>query len=106
MLARQPEASFILDADPQQARARKPEYPLEFLHENRNAYLQLSRFLDGMTVIPPLPLPKAKTAVVRHVLGLLPARDAQAAAPAPAPVAALATAQKELDGQAARPMAS
>ena len=28
----QPDISFLLDADPIQARARKPEYPVDFLH--------------------------------------------------------------------------
>ncbi len=48
-----PDVSYILDADPAAARARKPEYPLDFLHENREAYLKLSRMIGGMTVIPP-----------------------------------------------------
>jgi thymidylate kinase len=30
-----PDISFLLDADPIKARARKPEYPIEFLHSNR-----------------------------------------------------------------------
>lgn len=64
-----PDISFVLDADPVQARTRKPEYPLDFLHVNRNAYLRLSEFVGGITVIPPLPLEQAKAEVVRHVLG-------------------------------------
>ena len=63
-----PEVSFFLDADPDQARARKPEYPLEFLRSNRNSYLQLSDFLGGITVIPPLPLDEAKAEVATQVL--------------------------------------
>lgn len=51
-LVPRPEYSFVLDANPVEARARKPEYPLEFLHSNRNAYLKLSQLLGGMTVIP------------------------------------------------------
>jgi hypothetical protein len=43
--------SFVLDADPEAARARKPEYPLEFLRINRNAYLNLGRMLK-LAVIP------------------------------------------------------
>ncbi len=66
-----PQLSFVLDADPEQARARKPEYPLEFLHLNRAAYLGLSRLLSGITVIPPMPLELAKAEVVRHVGAVL-----------------------------------
>lgn len=47
--------SYLLDADPVQARARKPEYPLEFLYENREAYLFLSELSDRITVIAPNP---------------------------------------------------
>ena len=66
-----PDVSFILDADPVKARARKPEYPLDFLHENRNAYLSLAEVLGSMTVIPPLPLEQAKAEVVGHCESLL-----------------------------------
>ncbi len=59
-----PEVSFILDADPEQARARKPEYPLDFLHINRNAYLNLARLIGRMTVISPMPLELAKAEVI------------------------------------------
>jgi hypothetical protein len=49
-----------LDADPEAARARKPEYPLEFLHSSRRCYFQLAEMLRHMTVIPPLSLTNAK----------------------------------------------
>ncbi len=65
-LVPQPEISFVLDADPDEAHARKPEYPLEFLHSNRDSYLRLSRILAGITVIPPMPLDQAKAEVVWH----------------------------------------
>lgn len=66
-LVPRPSISFVLDADPEQARARKPEYPLDFLHSSRNAYLALSEMLGGITVIPPLPLELAKAEVLAHV---------------------------------------
>ena len=62
-----PDISFVLDADPVHARARKPEYPLDFLHLNRNAYLNLSSFLGDVTVIPPLSIEAAKATVVKSV---------------------------------------
>lgn len=71
-----PYVSFVLDADPEQARARKPEYPIEFLYSNRDSYLSLSRLLHGITVIPPLPLEEAKTEVTRCIFRKL-SRDSQ-----------------------------
>jgi len=41
----QPDISYLLDADPFQARARKPEYSLDFLHSSRAAYLDLSKLV-------------------------------------------------------------
>ncbi len=67
MLVPSPEISFVIDADPEQARARKPEYPIEFLYANRNSYLRLNQLLAGITVIPPMPLDEAKAEVVRCV---------------------------------------
>src|SRR5882757_3251238 len=43
-----PDIAFLLDADPVQARARKPEYPLEFLQSVRASYALLTRW-GGMT---------------------------------------------------------
>jgi thymidylate kinase len=66
-----PDVSYILDADPVAARARKPEYPIDFLHVNRHAYLELSRMIGGMTVIPPQDVAAVKREVLRHALDLL-----------------------------------
>ena len=38
------DVSYLLDAVPEEARARKPEYPLEFMKQYRNSYLALRRF--------------------------------------------------------------
>lgn len=48
-----PDVALFLDADPEAATIRKPEYPLEFVRRNRDAYHRISR-LVGMTVVPPL----------------------------------------------------
>jgi thymidylate kinase len=48
-----PDIALFLDADPEAATIRKPEYPLEFVRRNRDAYHRMSR-LVGMTVVPPL----------------------------------------------------
>jgi thymidylate kinase len=46
-----PDVAFVIDAEPETARARKPEYPLEFLRRNRDAYLALSE-IAGLVVVP------------------------------------------------------
>lgn len=66
-----PDISYYLDADPVQARARKPEYPIEFLHTNRASYLALCKLLGGITIIAPMPVEDVKQAVMKHALALL-----------------------------------
>jgi thymidylate kinase len=61
-----PHISYLLDADPIQARARKPEYPIEFLYTNRQSYLTLNELVGGMTVIAPMPIREAAQAILRH----------------------------------------
>jgi len=59
-----PDIAYLLDADPESAHKRKPEYPVDFMHKCRAAYYRLAASLGTMTVIPPLPLAEAKLAVV------------------------------------------
>lgn len=70
-----PDVPFLLDADPSAAFARKPEYPLEFLHSNRAAYLQLASSVQGIRVVPPLPLQDALAEVSRLFWDSVPARE-------------------------------
>jgi len=49
-LAPKPDIAFLVDADPEAACARKPEYPLDFVRRNREAYLTLAR-MAGITVL-------------------------------------------------------
>jgi thymidylate kinase len=63
-----PHISYLLDADPVMARARKPEYPLEFLLINRRSYLALSELVGGMTIIAPMPIEEVEGAVLRQAL--------------------------------------
>ena len=65
-----PDIAFLIDADPVQARERKPEYPLEFLHVNRAAYLEIAR-MAGMTVVGPLPVQETTDVVTQLTLGVL-----------------------------------
>jgi thymidylate kinase len=55
-----PHISYLLDANPVEARARKPEYPVEFLDVNRDAYLALSRLVGGVNVISPMSVEEVK----------------------------------------------
>lgn len=66
-----PDIAYLLDADPDAARARKPEYPVEFMRECRASYFRLAELLDSMTVIPPLPISAAKAEVESAVEPLL-----------------------------------
>lgn len=47
-----PDVAFLLDARPEDAVSRKPEYPLEFVRRNRDAYLAIAK-IAGISVLPP-----------------------------------------------------
>lgn len=49
-IAPKADVSFVLDAIPEEARARKPEYPLEFMRKYRSSYLELQA-LAGLELI-------------------------------------------------------
>lgn len=70
-LVPRPAVAFVLDADPIEARARKPEYPLEFLRLIRRSYLTLSESTGVLTVIPPSTIDEAEKAVFKHTLAAL-----------------------------------
>ena len=55
-LVPKPDVAYVVDADPEAAHRRKPEYPLEFVRKNRDSYITLSRVVRGMTVLAPLPV--------------------------------------------------
>ncbi len=67
-LVPKPDVSFLLDADPLKARARKPEYPLEFLGINRLSYLRLGEMIGGMTIIRPLPIHEVERQIQEQAL--------------------------------------
>jgi thymidylate kinase len=62
-----PDVAFLLDADPVQARSRKPEYPLRFLRLNRAAYLDLAGVTGHLSVVPPLPVSQMTGYVMNKV---------------------------------------
>ena len=61
-----PDIAYLIDADPVAALSRKPEYPLEFLRNNRKAYLALSSLTGHITVIEPHPV-EAMAINIRNV---------------------------------------
>lgn len=87
-LVPQPHPALLLDADPVAARKRKPEYPLDFLHESRNRYLRLSEILGTLAVVAPMPVEAAKREVAAHCR-----------------IAESAEGEKKTDGPRARPLA-
>jgi thymidylate kinase len=70
-----PDVAYIIDADPVAARARKPEYPVEFLRKNQESYLALSRLVPGFTVIEPLSIEEAQSTIKEAFLRKLPAPE-------------------------------
>lgn len=67
-----PDVAYIIDADPVQARIRKPEYPYEFLQRNRASYLELNKIDAVMTIITPSSIVEAHSKVVAALLNKLP----------------------------------
>jgi thymidylate kinase len=61
-----PDVPYVLDAIPEEARERKPEYPLEFLHKYRNSYLQLRELAD-LTLIEPMSKEEARAAILKKL---------------------------------------
>ncbi len=81
MFVPRPHVSYVLDADPVQARARKPEYPVEFLQFSRASYITLNNLIGGMTVIPPMPVQDVEQAVWQHASKHLPSTITQMSSP-------------------------
>ena len=66
-LVPKPDLALLLDANPEAARERKPEYPVEFLKAARQSYFQLAKLLGRITTIAPQPLETAKQTVLGTV---------------------------------------
>lgn len=58
-----PDVAYVLDAEPEVARQRKPEYPLGFLRVYRQSYLHLQE-MAGLDLIPPQPLEMAHSEIM------------------------------------------
>jgi thymidylate kinase len=66
----EPDMACLVDADPAAARARKPEYPLEFLRQNRERYLALRTLAGNMTLIEPVSVEAAEARMMDAWLGV------------------------------------
>jgi thymidylate kinase len=62
-LVPRPTIAYLLDADPEAARGRKPEYPVAFMRRCRRAYKDLAIQLRSLMLIPALSLEEAKRRV-------------------------------------------
>lgn len=72
-----PDIAYLLDADPDAAYARKPEYPVEFMKKCRQAYFEVANLLGTFTIIPALGLGEAKKAVLRAAEDVLAERGSE-----------------------------
>jgi len=61
-----PDVALLLDADPEAAASRKPEYPLEFVRSNREAYLSIAD-MARMVVLPPSSISETSEAIITAV---------------------------------------
>lgn len=59
-----PDLVFLLDAVPEIARARKPEYSVDFMCQSRRSYFRLAELLGYMTIIPAVELEQARRAIL------------------------------------------
>ncbi len=63
-----PDLAFVLDASPAAAFARKPEYPLEFMHRNRQSFLRLREIVPALIVIPDNGAENVRSEIYVHIL--------------------------------------
>jgi thymidylate kinase len=65
--APKPDLAFIVDANPDKAFARKPEYPLEFVHQNRQNFLRLRELVPDMIVVGDASPEEVRDEIQMHV---------------------------------------
>jgi thymidylate kinase len=80
-LAPKPDVAYVLDAEPEEARKRKPEYPLDFLHKYRRSYHELAK-LGGLALIPPMSQEEVRQAIARRLQNVSASPITHAIAPA------------------------
>jgi thymidylate kinase len=79
-----PQIAYLLDADPDRARERKPEYPLEFLWKNRANYLRIAK-LAKMTVVEPGSVDEVSGRILQQFSKLVPSINLDTPQPLPLP---------------------
>jgi thymidylate kinase len=62
-----PDLAFILDTSPDAAFARKPEYPLDFMYQNRRNFLRLRELASELITIPEAPAEDVSIEIRRHI---------------------------------------
>jgi thymidylate kinase len=62
-----PDLAFVIDASPDAAFARKPEYPLEFVHRNRKTFLQLQEIAPRLTIISQGEPEEVRSEIIFHI---------------------------------------
>ena len=62
-----PDLAIFLDASPTNAHARKPEYPLDFVYENRRAFLGLQKLFPELTTVPASEVEDTRNAIQAHI---------------------------------------
>lgn len=67
-LAPRPDVAYLLDADPEAALKRKPEYPLEFLHQYRRCYYNIKSMAPEMRVIAPGDVDTVESAILQEFI--------------------------------------
>ena len=71
-LVPRPDVAFLLDADPAQARARKPEYPVEFVQSNRESYLALAALARNIDIVESFAIQQVRDGVRRRMRAAFP----------------------------------
>jgi thymidylate kinase len=78
VLIPKPDLAFVVDAEPEAAHIRKPEYPLEFVRKNRDSYIELSHMVRGITVLPPRSVEETTAKIKESISRLCLRADVQA----------------------------
>jgi len=73
-----PDVACILDADPEAARLRKPEYPLDFLRRNRQAYLALTEITANLMVLENVSIDETASKIRAALLPILSGKQSSA----------------------------
>jgi thymidylate kinase len=62
-----PDLAFVVDASPDAAFARKPEYSLEFMHKNRQTFLLLQEIVPQLIIVPGAGAEQVRSDINSHI---------------------------------------